>query len=416
MGKGIVMMVILVSLFFELIVGLLYDAWVFDVSAGTWSNPLPLQVNRTLDPGQLYVSSTTKAVYCLVDSASSSLPGTVASVHGLGLESNVTAGLLYQTTYLSTTQNTYYYSLGSNVVNVQVSTGVSGGRQGHRASCKLTTRNSQSDTNIYIHGGYAIDASGNFGLMSDVWAHVPRNNILPFPTSNNYHISGDSTANRASVYTGFIDTTSHPGGRADHLFMIMNELNQIVFGGYGIDTNGELGLLNDVWMRTECACQNGYCQNCAACECFDGYWGDTCQHLCTCINGDCDQGASGTGYCANCTTGYYGLNCADECQCVRGTCNEGPNGDGSCNCERGYSGNICDAPERCFGGECGFNCVYRNGISRCESFVAYDFQNIDIVAATGQDAIVQYPYGVLFNSSFISIQDTDLQVNGIYPI
>ena len=65
---------------------------------------------------------------------------------------------------------------------------------------------------------------------------------------------------------------------------------------------------------------NGYCGTCngrcigARCEtCLPGYFGDHCASACTCANGTCDDGWSGTGHCRNCTPTNWALPDCDTC-------------------------------------------------------------------------------------------------------
>ncbi|MCI4390248.1 hypothetical protein PGIGA_G00120430 [Pangasianodon gigas] len=95
-------------------------------------------------------------------------------------------------------------------------------------------------------------------------------------------------------------------------------------------------------------------------RCCPGFFGSLCSpcpslsgKVCN-WHGTCMDGESGNGTCV-CEEGYtgfvcqkcsnektYGERCSSVCDCVHGECNSGPDGDGRCYCQPPYSGPKCD--------------------------------------------------------------------------
>jgi len=81
-----------------------------------------------------------------------------------------------------------------------------------------------------------------------------------------------------------------------------------------------------------------------------GFFGSNCDAPCTCQNGACNSGVSGSGACLSCESGYIGQNCDQPCTCKNGTCDSGISGSGTCtSCNAGFYGPNCDAPCTCNG-------------------------------------------------------------------
>jgi len=107
--------------------------------------------------------------------------------------------------------------------------------------------------NFYLFGGQGHAAPGNSGLLNDLWKFTPSQYDVSVP-SNNYsgsytylgswtNLSGFATANVAGVYTG----TAFPGSRWGAAYCTDASGTVWMFGGQGYDSNGAIGLLNDLW-------------------------------------------------------------------------------------------------------------------------------------------------------------------------
>ncbi|KAJ7424510.1 hypothetical protein WISP_28334 [Willisornis vidua] len=117
-------------------------------------------------------------------------------------------------------------------------------------------------------------------------------------------------------------------------------------------------------MSGECSCKPGwsglYCNE----TCSPGFYGESCQQICSCQNGaDCD---SVTGKCT-CAPGFkdgtYGMDCAERCDCSHADgCHPTT---GYCRCLPGWSGIHCDSvcAEGQWGPNCSLPCYCKNGAS-----------------------------------------------------
>ncbi|KAJ7424587.1 multiple EGF like domain 10 [Pitangus sulphuratus] len=136
-------------------------------------------------------------------------------------------------------------------------------------------------------------------------------------------------------------------------------------------------------MSGECSCKPGwsglYCNE----TCSPGFYGESCQQICSCQNGaDCDSvtgkcscapGFKGASCGTPCLPGTYGVNCSSACNCKNeAICSPV---DGSCACKAGWhgvdcsvncpSGIHCDSvcAEGQWGPNCSLPCYCKNGAS-----------------------------------------------------
>jgi hypothetical protein len=119
-----------------------------------------------------------------------------------------------------------------------------------------------------------------------------------------------------------------------------------------------------------CDSAHGRCTYPNSCTCDPGYWSPDCSQPCSCQNGLCIEGQTGTGTCRQCDPGYFGINCASQCTCssASGNCSEGITGDGHClSCEMGYFGEDCNALCTCVNGECDSGPEGTGMCSSCDS-------------------------------------------------
>ncbi|KAH9512958.1 hypothetical protein Btru_037148, partial [Bulinus truncatus] len=138
----------------------------------------------------------------------------------------------------------------------------------------------------------------------------------------------------------------------------------------------------------ECVIKEG------AVQCCDGYRGVSCEecpggYLNPCSGHglcqdeypfcSCDPGFSGIA-CEKCEESRYGENCDLVCSCVNGQCNSGRLGDGSCTCYSSYRGARCDEKLiKCEDLECFKNtsrhsrCIEVNGSATCICDIGYRY-------------------------------------------
>jgi hypothetical protein len=108
--------------------------------------------------------------------------------------------------------------------------------------------------NVWLFGGYGHDSIGAGGLLNDLWKFDPKlgaagewtwiggSKITPAST-------GFGAGGQAGVYgtQGTASPENIPGGRVQATSWIDALGNLWLFGGNGIDTNGNNGDLNDLW-------------------------------------------------------------------------------------------------------------------------------------------------------------------------
>jgi Galactose oxidase, central domain len=110
-------------------------------------------------------------------------------------------------------------------------TTIPGGRWG---SATWTTGN-----NLWLFGGQGVDSAGNAGLLSDLWEY----------SGGWTNVSGSTLRNQKGTYTG-APGTLFPGARWSPASWTDTSGNFWLFGGFGYDANGDVGLLNDLWEYT----------------------------------------------------------------------------------------------------------------------------------------------------------------------
>ncbi len=95
---------------------------------------------------------------------------------------------------------------------------------------------------LWLFGGYGYDSAGNLGYLNDLWKQDP-------VTGNWTWMKGSATANQGGTYgtLGVSDPGSAPGARRAPVSWSDTVGALWLFGGYGYDSAGNLGYLNDLW-------------------------------------------------------------------------------------------------------------------------------------------------------------------------
>lgn len=102
---------------------------------------------------------------------------------------------------------------------------------------------SDSNGDLWLFGGYGLDANGDVGFLNDLWKY----NIV---TQEWTWIAGSNLADQAGVYgeLGVAEISNYPGGRAAPVQWIDSQGIVWIHGGQGVDKFGlSLGYLNDLW-------------------------------------------------------------------------------------------------------------------------------------------------------------------------
>jgi N-acetylneuraminic acid mutarotase len=96
--------------------------------------------------------------------------------------------------------------------------------------------------NLWLFGGVGYDSTGAVGDLSDLWQYSPDTGLWTW-------VSGGSVDNASGIY-GTLGTAAAgnlPGARQAANAWIDSSNNLWLFGGYGYDSAGHLGYLNDLW-------------------------------------------------------------------------------------------------------------------------------------------------------------------------
>jgi N-acetylneuraminic acid mutarotase len=95
---------------------------------------------------------------------------------------------------------------------------------------------------LWLFGGYGYDSVGNTGHLNDLWRYDPTTFAWTW-------VSGSNTVNQSGTYgtQGTAALTNVPGARDAALSWIDSSGRAWLFGGYGRDSAGSLGYLNDLW-------------------------------------------------------------------------------------------------------------------------------------------------------------------------
>lgn len=96
--------------------------------------------------------------------------------------------------------------------------------------------------NFWLLGGVGIDSAGAYGYLNDLWKYNP--------TANSWDwVSGSSTANSSGVFgtQGTAAAGNVPSARSLSATWVDANGKLWLFGGYGADSSGTQGALNDLW-------------------------------------------------------------------------------------------------------------------------------------------------------------------------
>lgn len=95
---------------------------------------------------------------------------------------------------------------------------------------------------FWLFGGFGVDSLGNSAYLNDLWKHAPS-------TLEWTWISGSDTINQEGVYgtQGLPGYSNVPGARVGSVSWIDPAGKPWIFGGYGLDSAGNIDILNDLW-------------------------------------------------------------------------------------------------------------------------------------------------------------------------
>jgi N-acetylneuraminic acid mutarotase len=95
---------------------------------------------------------------------------------------------------------------------------------------------------LWLFAGQARDAKGSAYVLNDLWK-------FSVSTGQWSRVSGSTRKNMPGVYglAGVSATENVPGGRSNAVTWVDSAGTLWLFGGYGIDSTGASGTLNDLW-------------------------------------------------------------------------------------------------------------------------------------------------------------------------
>jgi N-acetylneuraminic acid mutarotase len=123
---------------------------------------------------------------------------------------------------------------GSNVVSAKGSANMPGARM-NAASWVDTSED------VLVFGGQGYDSAGTLDLLNDLWI---------YSSGKWTQLSGSNLVDKPGVYgtVGQAAVGNVPGARSGAMGYIDSAGDLWLFGGYGYDSGGNLGELDDLWM------------------------------------------------------------------------------------------------------------------------------------------------------------------------
>ncbi len=257
--------------------GLLNDLWKFDPKLGTNGEWTWMGGSNITPPSQTFGAAGQPGVYGTQGTPSpANIPGgreqipswmdasaNVWIFGGEGIDVNGVTGELNDLWKFDPTLGTmgeWTWMGGSTFVGVTfggqpgvygtlgspASTNIPGGRYG-----SVTWIDASG--NFWLFGGNGIDSTGTLGVLNDLWEYSPS---ATGDTGQWTWMGGSSTVGnnggQAGIYgtLGMPASTNIPGGRDAAVSWTDGTGNIWLFGGFGADSTGTQGYLNDLWRYT----------------------------------------------------------------------------------------------------------------------------------------------------------------------
>ncbi|MFI4867206.1 MAG: kelch repeat-containing protein [Steroidobacterales bacterium] len=226
--------------------GYLNDLWQYSPSTGQWTWEGGL---NTLNASGVYGTQGATAASNLPGARYSASSWTDSSGNfwlfgGVGYSSTGSVGNLNDLWRYSPSTGQWTWVSGGTANNAA---GVYG-TQGTAAASNLPgarySASSWTDSsgNFWLFGGVGYGSTGSVGNLNDLWRYSPT-------TGQWTWVSGGTANNAAGVYgtQGTAAASNLPGARYSASAWIDSSGNLWLFGGYGYDSTGSVGKLNDLW-------------------------------------------------------------------------------------------------------------------------------------------------------------------------
>jgi len=163
---------------------------------------------------------------------------------GIGYDATGARGNLNDLWRYSPSSGQWSWVSGGNAVGASGVYGTQGTAAAGNVPGARSSANSWIDSsgNLWLFGGAGIDSTGVEGNLNDLWRYSPGSGQWTW-------ISGGNVAKASGIYgtQGTAATGNVPGGRNASSAWIDSSGNLWLFGGYGYDSIGSVGRLNDLW-------------------------------------------------------------------------------------------------------------------------------------------------------------------------
>lgn len=221
-------------------IGYLNDVWKFNVATNKW---VWMSGSNLINPSSVYSGSSTPGGrtigYNWVD-----LNGNFWMFGGYGNDINGTLDYMNDLWKYNPATATWTYINGGTVIDQR---GVYGSQvvasqsniPGSRASGNNWV---DSSGNLWLLGGYGYDVNGSPGRMDDLWKYNPSGNTWTW-------VSGSKNIAQVGNYgvRNTVSTLNIISSRSYSMSWYDQSGNFWLFGGQGLDVNGNSGRLNDLW-------------------------------------------------------------------------------------------------------------------------------------------------------------------------
>ncbi len=232
----------------------LNDLWEFNPVTKEWTW---MSGSSTLSARGIYGTKGTAAASNVPGSREASVSwmdgsGNLCLFGGVGRYSTGTVGDLNDLWEFNPTTKMWTWMSGSSNSAATDAPGVYG-TQGSPSTSNVPGGRSgsvswiDSSGNLWLFGGYGADSTGTNGQLNDLWS-------FNLTTKEWTWMSGSDTVPSANqgqpgVYgtKGTPAASNVPGGRWSSVSWIDSSGNLWLFGGYGADSTGAQGYLNDLW-------------------------------------------------------------------------------------------------------------------------------------------------------------------------
>jgi len=226
--------------------GWLNDLWIFDPTTVEWT-----WVSGSDTEGQMGVYGTLGTAdplnvpggrYSAVSWID--LQGQLWLFGGEGLDSEGTRGRINDLWMFDTTTVEWTWVSGNALVGEKGTYGTQGTAAPDNVPGARYTAVPHLDSNgkLWLFGGYGLDADGKSGWLNDLWKFDPATDEWTWESGSGFHGQPGAYGTQ-----GTADSANVPGARYLPVSWTDPQGKLWLFGGYGLDSEGHGGRLNDLW-------------------------------------------------------------------------------------------------------------------------------------------------------------------------